>query len=63
MRKRRLLWKTEEILTAHGGVSPTFAVRRLFAPRPNYIWFVCNNDPGENAEKGLSEDLPSFLAA
>ncbi|MGP8242908.1 MAG: hypothetical protein ACLQVN_00140, partial [Bryobacteraceae bacterium] len=43
--------------------SPTFAVRLLFAPRPNYIWFVCNNDPGENAEKGLSEDLPSFLAA
>ncbi|MGP8244569.1 MAG: hypothetical protein ACLQVN_08635, partial [Bryobacteraceae bacterium] len=41
--------------------NPTFAVRLLFAPRPNYIWFVCNNDPGENAEKGLSEDLPSFL--
>jgi hypothetical protein len=25
------------------GVSPTFALRRLFPPHSNYIWFACNN--------------------
>src|SRR5208283_1510593 len=49
-----------------GGVSQpnlTFALRRVFAALPNYIWFACNSDTVEKAEKGLGEDLPSFLSA
>src|SRR5208283_4955521 len=48
----------------HGFVANlTFALRRVFAALPNYIWFACNSDTVEKAEKGLGEDLPSFLSA
>jgi hypothetical protein len=29
--------------------SPTFALRRLLADRPNYIWFACNNNHPKKA--------------
>jgi len=46
---------------ATGLANPTFALPRVFAARPNYIWFVCNNDHLKKARKWFYEDLPSFL--
>jgi mRNA interferase RelE/StbE len=41
--------------------NPTFALPRVSAAQPNYIWFVCNNDHLKKARKGPYEDPPSFL--
>jgi len=55
-------WQTASVSPVWSA-SLTFALRRVFAALPNYIWFACNSDTVEKAEKGLGEDLPSFLSA
>jgi hypothetical protein len=61
----RFIWKAKEenfheqiesrlafgydLLRALLEFSPTFALRRLLADRPNYIWFACNNNHPKKA--------------